>query len=150
MDRRTIGRCKNRCNCGSRVCDRVRKWRVHRRIDEKASTLDEAEEKSLSWIGNHMSNVEARSYKTCVLPAVRSSFPKGFFQSEYDARPLLPVRLTKLEWLDGDFILTLESTERTPDKQRKSRRPSSSLFRRRLPDFPDGAGVSILWIKSKI
>jgi hypothetical protein len=83
---------------------------------EKATSIDDAEAKSLKWYADHLPQVEDRSYRgqttNTVLALDRFESPKGFFQSEIDSRPGLPVKLVDMAWNGDDaWVLTLENTE---------------------------------------
>ena len=90
---------------------------------EKASNLDDAEAKSLKWIGDHLAQIETRTdrelYRATYRPLGRSDFPKGFLRpglqhgsiEMIDPLPGLRVRLVDMVYKGGGWELTLESTE---------------------------------------
>jgi hypothetical protein len=92
---------------------------------QKASSLDDAEAKSLRWYGDHLPQVEERSYRgqTTITPLRidRSDFPVGFFNSQLSSRPA-QVKVVDMVRADGAvpvlfgnetsrWVLTLESEE---------------------------------------
>jgi hypothetical protein len=82
---------------------------------EKAASMDDAEAKTLRLISDHLAEVEARSgsYRPKVtnLEVGRGEFPQGFFRSQMDPRPGLPLEFLGLVSRDDSWELTLESTE---------------------------------------
>jgi hypothetical protein len=90
---------------------------------EKAASIDDAEARSLKWYTDHLAQVEDRSYRgqltSTNIPISRFAFPKGFFHSEHDSRPGLPVKLLDMAPGEkGAWVLTLESTDDPTDHPR--------------------------------
>jgi hypothetical protein len=90
---------------------------------EKAPNIDDAEASSLKWWADRLPQLEDRSIRgpgtSTNIPISRFAFPKGFFHSEHDSRPGLPVRLLDMVPAEkGAWVLTLESTDDPTDHRR--------------------------------
>jgi hypothetical protein len=84
-----------------------------------ASSLDEAEARALKWHGERLAEIEAganvpKSYGYVYekLSFGRGSFPQDFFQSDYDSRPYVPIKLVDIARQDDfNWLVTVESID---------------------------------------
>jgi len=86
---------------------------------EKATSLDDAESKSLKWFNDNLSKVENRTYKGRYTYGTftfgSSEFPKGYFGPEFYEVSGLPLKLidvtrAKVAGAEEHIVLTVEST----------------------------------------
>jgi len=98
---------------------------------DKATSIDEAERMTLKWHSDQLPHVQQRriSYKDRGylqehIDLLRIDFPKGFFNSNFDVRPSLPVQIVDILRSDDlNFDVIMKSTD-------NQKRCKMSIFRR--------------------
>ena len=84
---------------------------------EKAASIDEAEDKSMKWYTDHLTQIQRHEYArqalSSAIPLFRADFPKGFFLSDISATPMLPIKFVGLARQDDGWKFTLGSWRRT-------------------------------------